>query len=134
MPISNESIEREGGIFEKILNQSFTLPNGGYDVRTSLPFSLNRHLASHNHHEFHFFSIQWPRVSMRSRNANSFSKFFFLFRISSNPINKGFLFLFTFFQTLELSKPLLLRISFLRFLQAFFVASFSFLLAFQTSF
>jgi hypothetical protein len=43
-------IERESGIFEKIPNQSLTLSNGGYDVRTSLPFSLNRHLASHSGH------------------------------------------------------------------------------------
>jgi hypothetical protein len=36
----DSTIEREGGIFEKIMNQSFTLPNDGYDARTSLPFHL----------------------------------------------------------------------------------------------
>jgi hypothetical protein len=40
MPISNESIEREGGIYEKTLNQSFTLLNDGYDVINIIAFHL----------------------------------------------------------------------------------------------
>jgi hypothetical protein len=33
-----KEIEREGGIFEKIPNQSLTFPKGSSDVRTSLLF------------------------------------------------------------------------------------------------
>jgi hypothetical protein len=60
-----KEIEREGGIFEKIPNQSLTLPKDGSDARTSL-LPLNRHLVSHNHHDFHFLSEEWPRVNTGS--------------------------------------------------------------------
>jgi hypothetical protein len=69
------AFERENGVFEKTLNKPFTLPNDGYDVITSLLFSLNRHIVSHNHHDSHFFCTHKPRVKVRSLKRKAFLNF-----------------------------------------------------------
>jgi hypothetical protein len=96
------AFEREDGIFEKILNQSFTLPSDGYDIRTSLLFSLNRHLVSHNHHDS-TFSVRNGHVSLwETEKSNTFSENKTLIQIFLNPINRGFFFLIRFSQISKL--------------------------------